>query len=746
MANQHRFLMPMAKCRDAPTFSADASGFETFFEDVEELAVRANINDAEKIRWATRYAGDKAKAWKYVDCIANTTDANPATFAQFKKEVLLCYPHISSTRRHTIGDLERLVSSTREIRGMTRQSFGDFYRDFLTFTTYLITKERLSLREQNTMYLRALPPPIHSAILHRLEIKKPDVLPDEGYDFQDMYDASLHVLSAGDVGSDRFDTSATPVPKIEPVEQGHVGDLIQAMSELTRVFTANVQAQPRPRSPRPSDSLAAPGGASQSAPRWTQLSRPEGCMFCSGERHYARECPIADDYIRQKKIVRNDEGKLVLLDGNFIPGWVRGRNLRERIDNWYFGKEGPDPQETVAAHFLESSDELLFQMDIDPVSSSSTFSTSHAGPDEFDEYDQLQYQIDALREAQVLAYEKGKKKLQFAGVEIMQRVGPPKRDLVVPPPPSRPIGPTAHARDSSRPARDPPPTSDPLQSTTTVPNVFGKPGARAGDRPSPQRPQGPMRPVNIQPKPAASDPQFRYQSAIESSVKPSELANRALDATFTISARELLAALSDVRRHVKDLVASKKVAANVVEIDQTDVYLADCLKPSTPAAYLDLFKYDSTSSAASSLPLRVIFPTFAPGVEPECILDGGAQIVVMRRDVWERLRVPIVASRAMPMESANAATTMTLGVIENHPVQLGPITIYLQIQVVDNAPFEVLLGRPFFDVTSCSEVSTNGGKHEIRIKDPKDQTPYVFATEPRVRKPASKPPVAVNFR
>ncbi|KAF9643509.1 hypothetical protein BDM02DRAFT_3104313, partial [Thelephora ganbajun] len=142
--------------------------------------------------------------------------------------------------------------------------------------------------------------------------------------------------------------------------------------------------------------------------------------------------------------------------------------------------------------------------------------------------------------------------------------------------------------------------------------------------------------------------------------------------------------------------------------------------------------------------LRVIYPSFAPGVEPECILDGGAQVVVMRKDVWERLRAPITANKSIPMESANSGTTTTLGLVENYPVHLGPVTIYLQIQVIEDAPFEVLLGRPFFDVTSCSEVSSSGGSHEIRIRDPKTGTPYVFATHPRLRKTPRE--ASVNFR
>src|ERR1700755_2108389 len=88
----------------------------------------------------------------------------------------------------------------------------------------------------------------------------------------------------------------------------------------------------------------------------------------------------------------------------------------------------------------------------------------------------------------------------------------------------------------------------------------------------PRRPQGPMRPVALPPKPAAVDPKFRYQAPIESEVNASDLAHRALNAKITISTRELLAASSDVRRHVKDIVTTKKVAANIVEADESDVY------------------------------------------------------------------------------------------------------------------------------------------------------------------------------
>ena len=410
--------------------------------------------------------------------------------------------------------------------------------------------------------------------------------------------------------------------------------------------------------------------------------------------------------------------------------------MRERVDN-VLNFQGRDNRDTFATNFLEGPDECVFAFDIAPHVEQPTLPNE---PDNFEEVQVLQAQIESLREAQILAIQK---KLKFDGVEIPARTGPPRRNAAIPPPP------VPKPRDvTPQPIQKP---SQPLSSTT------GKPGARAGDRPH-QRSQGPMHPVTFPTKPPADDPKYRYKTAVETDVKTTDIADRTLDATITISTRELLATSPEVRRHVKDVITSKKVSANSLETDELDTFLTSCFNfdddeteddPKVASTYLDLVKYDpSRAAAAASLPLRVIHLSFGDGVEPECILDGGAQVIVMRKDIWEQLNVPIAASKAIPMESANASTSMTLGLIENHPVQLSPITFYLQIQVVENAPFEVLLGRPFFDVANCEEISRSGGGHEIHVRDPMDDTPYMIATQPRVRKTPQprNNGAAVNFR
>ena len=64
----------------------------------------------------------------------------------------------------------------------------------------------------------------------------------------------------------------------------------------------------------------------------------------------------------------------------------------------------------------------------------------------------------------------------------------------------------------------------------------------------------------------------------------------------------------------------------------------------------------------------------------------------MRHDIWEKLNYPLITNKAMHMESANSSRYQTMGMIENIPVTLGSVTVHLQIQVVNEAPFEVLLG------------------------------------------------------
>ena len=156
--------MPTTNGCEAPRFSSDPSGFDSFFDDVAEHAGRATIDAAETIKWAIRYAGSKADSWRHVPCMKRGAN-NPPTFDEFRKEVQFCYPHLSSTHRYTVDDLECLLDRTRDYRDMDKEDLGTYYRRFVTYTGYLMEQGRLSEWERNAFYLRGFPQPVRVGII-----------------------------------------------------------------------------------------------------------------------------------------------------------------------------------------------------------------------------------------------------------------------------------------------------------------------------------------------------------------------------------------------------------------------------------------------------------------------------------------------------------------------------------------------------------------------------------------------------
>jgi len=67
------------------------------------------------------------------------------------------------------------------------------------------------------------------------------------------------------------------------------------------------------------------------------------------------------------------------------------------------------------------------------------------------------------------------------------------------------------------------------------------------------------------------------------------------------------------------------------------------------------------------------------------------------------------------MESVNWTKNVTLGVIENLVFDFGCSDMMLQVQVVEKANFDVLIGRPFFLYTSCKMQDYMNGDQDLTI-------------------------------
>src|ERR1700753_2034874 len=59
-----------------------------------------------------------------------------------------------------------------------------------------------------------------------------------------------------------------------------------------------------------------------------------------------------------------------------------------------------------------------------------------------------------------------------------------------------------------------------------------------------------------------------------------------------------------------------------------------------------------------------------------------------------------------------------MGVVRNLPVTIGRTTYYIQAQVVRDAPYRLLLGRPFSALTGCTKHDDPNGDTLITLTDP----------------------------
>lgn len=133
-------------------------------------------------------------------------------------------------------------------------------------------------------------------------------------------------------------------------------------------------------------------------------------------------------------------------------------------------------------------------------------------------------------------------------------------------------------------------------------------------------------------------------------------------------------------------------------------------------------------AARESDKLRTIYPVVNGKDSVECVLDGGSQIVSMSKSIAEALGVNWDPDICIHMQSANKQLNRTLGLAKNIPFAFHDITVYLQVHVIDNPAYKILLGRPFDTVTRSEIQNARDGSQLITITDPNSGRRSVLPT------------------
>ncbi|KAJ7499381.1 hypothetical protein FB451DRAFT_1428986 [Mycena latifolia] len=702
--------MPARGDRNAPTFdAAKPHELRRYFTDLEYLFTRAAITDnAEKKGHATQFlAVDDQETW---EALPTFTDATK-TYEEFKVDVLKLYSGNDEEHRFGLNELDALIGHYSRTGIYSKEDLTTFYRQFLHITTYLISKSRLSASEQSRSFLRAMQPAsLLVKIQNRLQIKQPDVHPEDPYAIADIYEAAQFAL-AGSPGT-QFAINTLPPPVPAPVEikaDPGIAALVGSVTELIKVLATR------------SVPLSTDAGAS------SKKNRSEGCGYCSDLDHYINQCQRVLEDIKAGICKRNSEGRVVLPSGAFIPRSILGKDLRSRFQEWH----KQNPGQLAAA-------QLMVEAAVQHLTSSPAPTTARAYTLTDDErYESLQREMFAIQTRR-----QAKRALDAAREEpdrtipVSNALAAPAAPATSPPPVQSqpPPHPFANARDAAyAPPKDrnfgiPAPKAAPVYSTTApiynekdaaellsiAPEVHARYREETTSRRTP--------PKDSKDSTNNSTNTFIHQLPHDSPLPFADSSvefdtidqQRANDAHHTA----LLDSMPASFTHTATSNSTLPPGAFVV-LDPYAVFYESGAMP------------DDLVVSMESCAIRSILPLIDNREIIECIVDGGSQIVAMAESVCHDLALSYDPRIVLRMQSANGSITPSLGLTRNVPFHIGDITIYLQVHIVRNPAYDVLLGHPFHVLTQSIVRTFANEDQTITICDPNSGKLATIPTVPR---------------
>ncbi|OJA12373.1 hypothetical protein AZE42_14057 [Rhizopogon vesiculosus] len=105
----------------------------------------------------------------------------------------------------------------------SQDDVGEYLQIFRKISMFLISKKRLAETERDCLFLDSFPTDVQNHIRRCLEIKQPDLHPDDAYTQKDILEATLFLLQ----GSTSLQTQATASTPTTP----------PAQTRLTSTFT-----------------------------------------------------------------------------------------------------------------------------------------------------------------------------------------------------------------------------------------------------------------------------------------------------------------------------------------------------------------------------------------------------------------------------------------------------------------------------------------------------------------------------
>ena len=753
--------MPSRGNRSAPKFDPkQPRGLRRYFDDLDFAFGRAGVTDVHEMKQhACRYVDvDTSELWETLEAYTDVTK----TYDQFKDAVYALYPGSDEERKWSVADMDQLVGERSRLGILSLSDLGEYHRQFLAITTFLISKGRLSEAEQSRAFVRGFPPDLWRTISQRLQLKFPDHFPDDPYPLLDIHQAARYVLHGTPATQPVSSISATAATSQSTTSEVKTEDLAAILERITETFvkalTATAATARADRPPRPAQTNG-------------------NCNFCNEPGHFGRECLVADEYINAGKCRRDVQGKIVLATGAWIPRDLPGKCFKDRIDEWHRRNPGQLAAGQLMYNVLSQS---VAQDSPPPV-----IATRQTHANLFDTAAQTQSLSAEQRIASLerelfqlrnLCPRAGGRKDREPNVDIPEDEPRKKKPVMRP----EVVIPRSNSNDKQP---EPRPTSPaPIPTRETQRNEQSSSSEAEVTHPYADVPDATYAPpVNRNyatvPKPSPpkkNEPAYKTSPPIYDGKVASNVYDRAMDAQVTLTQRELLSLSPEVRAQVREATSNKRVAPgkdapkgiNVladdpilpmalddINSDEEDEPIASTFTNSVmssstlpPGALVipDPYEMYLKSLPAGVVPrtliaskessaLRSIFPLVDHQQEVESIIDPGSQIIAMAEEICMELGLIYDPTIVLNMQSANGEVDRSLGLARNVPMQIGDITLYVQIHIIRKPAYDILLGRPF-DILTESVVRNFANEDQtLTIRDPNSGRRGTIPTMPRGR-------------
>jgi hypothetical protein len=699
------YKMPFHGTDCAPKFDGTSDTLAEFIDTYEECTDRAGLQGLDKIKGIIKYLErEDQELW------AGLPEAQTSDYNAFMKEIKVMYLGWDGKRRYVPTDLQALACKYVQKLMFSGQELSAYLRAFRKIMQPLLNEDRIGKAERDHILMEGIPSEAQAPIRTHLMIKHPDHYPQDPYPYTQVYDAGQFVLPAN-----------APPPTSVP----NVQDAIPTLT---------------PPAPFTRDQTPMPGTVIKREYR-REASSFNNCAFCGSIEHFFTRCLEKQKYIDAGKCkVHEEMHKLVLPNSDFIPG--RGL-MKDKLDQYYANRatqEVRTSEGVMARLFYHANSEIDAIVEVG--SSAFVHTIAHPDEEESDEDETVNLMQEAL--AYVTAKREQKrgakgKTVHFDGVEIppstCPRPQPASKQVTVE---DEIILPEVQASSSKSKGlevakiapHNVPATNDSTEKTTLAPkSAVPAPSQSAPSSTSNSTPPQLAPPLSA---PTAQSTTYRYAFALEDKEADKRIVECLLDSNLNIPVRELLAVSPDVRQHFHEFTTKKRVTVGMVSVHEL---LGQPAMDAWLKQYegMRLRSDDGKIVADHFTPLRCIRATTIGGRTLTCILDQGAEVVVMPREVWKELGVPLRSDHSLNMESVNMTCDSTLGVIENVPLNFGAGPMYFQVQVTARANFNVLLGRPFFKLTSCRTFDLPNGEQDILLTDPNERKELRIPTLPWVK-------------